>query len=85
MTLNEVRDLVNRLHKAKKLEGEAHKIWDNTESNLMYGKLSEEKKDELHEKTYEATNKHSEAMDLLRECIQIVRSAHRRDLEPRKN
>lgn len=61
--------IYQQLQKVFDLETEAHTIYDDATSNLAYGNLSEAMRDGYVHKTYEATRKHAEAKQILRELM----------------
>lgn len=58
--------LFEQLRKVMELEQEAHSLFDDANSNLAYGNLSEAMRDGYVQKTYRATRLHHEAMETLR-------------------
>jgi hypothetical protein len=64
-----VMKIHERLKKVFDLETEAHTIYDDATSNLAYGNLSKEMRDGYVQKTYEATHKHAEAKQVLRDLM----------------
>lgn len=68
---NSLHDL---LLEVEELEGEAQRIWDHSSSNLAYGYLSDEKRNEYIQLTYRATELHTQAMEKLRQSQEQARA-----------
>lgn len=67
-------DAIQLLSQAEELEGDSHGLWDNSFSNICYGHLTKEMRDGYIQQSYEATRKHAEAMEKLREAIKLLKS-----------
>lgn len=67
-------DAIHLLSQVDELEGQSHKKWDDSFSNLCYGRLNEEIRERYIQQTYEATKQHAEAMEKLREAIKLLQS-----------
>jgi hypothetical protein len=63
------RKIFERLSAIAEKEGEAHRLYDHATSNLAYGRLSSEMRDELVRSTYRATELHAECLELMREMV----------------
>lgn len=61
-----LRDVLAELAEIEELESKSHGLWDNSFSNLAFGRLSAEAREECIQQTYQATRIHAEAMDRLR-------------------
>lgn len=67
-------DVIGALQAIDDLEGESHGIWDDAVSNLAYAHVDQERRNGYVERTYTATAKHREAMELLREAIRKLQN-----------
>lgn len=68
-------EINNILAQVEELEGQSHQMWDDSFSNICYGRLSTEMRDGYIKQSYQATGLHSQAMDKLRLAIRELRDS----------
>ena len=65
----ELDHVIKPLQQVESLEGAAHRKWDDSTSNLAYGRLSPEMREHYIQQTYQATHEHAAAMEALRKAV----------------
>ena len=66
-------DILSTLEAVEALEGEAHRLFDDANSNLAFGNLTREQRLAYVQQTYRATEMHAQAMDYVRRLQTQIR------------
>lgn len=61
-----MKNIQELLLEVEALERDSHQLWNESFTNMAFSNLSEESRQKYIQQRYEATRKHSKAMDNLR-------------------
>lgn len=71
--LEQYLKMIDDLNQIEEDEGEAHRLFDDANSNLAYGRLSPEMRDGYVKQTYRGTGLHAASMERVRSIRQQLR------------